>query len=442
MHQFDGANAPGFAKKQRYTLRMKFETLKFLRPLFALGIASITLGGLFGACTTVHQTKLSNDLTRPEVDRVSRERVRIRWPASFTTGPVLIYAGPTPDAIDRSAPLAKKSGGFAYLTTASHPDVKINHRLYYELFAVNSGESIVTAERRLPLDGADNFRDLGGYRTTDRRFVRWGVLFRSNDLADFTDDDLDYLSEIDIRLQCDLRSDHEREKRPNRPLRGTTAEVLEFPIRQVSMNPSEIQEAIRTGNIGDLGIRDIMLATYRSFPVDHLDRWQRIFRRLENPDSLPFLVHCTAGKDRTGFISALVLLALGVPEQTVYEDYLATNQYRASYNNMILRWAPLYSLFRTDEKDLRPLLDARAEYLEASLQEIKNRWGSVDVYLEDAIGLTDEKREALRANLLTTPRLQSVKNTAPAGNAMFSERMTPSHEPAVPINRMAQPSDS
>lgn len=299
----------------------------------------------------------------------------------------------------------------------------------------------MTAERRLPLDGADNFRDLGGYRTADERFVRWGVLFRSNDLADFTDADLDYLSEVDIRLQCDLRSDLEREKRPNRVLLTPVPEILEYPIPQAGMNPSEIQEAIRTGTMGELDIRQIMLSTYRSFPIEHHDLWARIFSRLQDPNSLPFLVHCTAGKDRTGFISALVLLALGVPEQTVYEDYLATNRYRATYNNFVLRWVPLYSLFRTERKELLPLLDARAEYLDASFQEIRNRWGSVDVYLEEALGLTPERREALRANLLTPSPLRSIRDVAPAERTSLPEPTTQRRESAGRLTTVVQSSD-
>ena len=106
-------------------------------------------------------------------------------------------------------------------------------------------------------------------------------------------------------------------------------------------------------------------------------------------------------QDRTGFISALVLLALGVPEATVYEDYLATNRYRAAFTDTVLRWTPLYSLFRTQPEDLLPLLDARREYLEASLQQIRDDWGSVDIYLEAALGLTPARREALRTTLLT-----------------------------------------
>lgn len=407
----------------------------------ALVGANIALFFLIAACATVHQSEMneSNDLTRPDVQRISRKRVQIRWPASFTTGPVLIYAGATPETIDRSALLARKTGGIAKLTSAVHPLIEAGHRLYFELVAVEGGASVVTAERRLPLEGADNFRDLGGYRTTDGRYVRWGVLFRSNDLADFTDNDIDYLSEIDIRLQCDLRSESERARRPNRALQTPAPEILEYPIHQVSMNPDEIQEAIRTGTIASIGIRQIMLSTYRSFPGKQIDYWANIFDRLEDPSNLPFLVHCTAGKDRTGFISALLLLALGVPEDVVYEDYMATNSYRAAYNSMVLRWAPVYSLFRTSREDLLPLLDARREYLEASLQEIKNRWGSVDVYLESALGLTPEKREALRENLLTPSPRGSIHDIALTDETKFSERMTSAPKPSSNLGAATRP---
>ena len=96
----------------------------------------------------------------------------------------------------------------------------------------------------------------------------------------------------------------------------------------------------------------VLFTTGENAPLLAGELWARIFRRLEDPDNLPFLFHCTAGKDRTGFVAALVLLALGVPAETVYEDYLVTNRYRAAYNTMILRWAPLYSLFRTEKQEL------------------------------------------------------------------------------------------
>ncbi len=366
----------------------------------AVGMAACVF---FGACGSVRRTREPRELHRPVVERVSEGRVRIRWPASFSDGPVTIYVGATAQAIDRSALLVRASGGSVELTTAMHAGIDDDNRLYYELVPAEGGTPVVTAERRLPLEGLDNFRDLGGYRTRDGRFVRWGVLFRSNDLSQLSDRDLDHLSAIGVRFVCDLRAEDERQSSPDRDFGRSPAGRLEFPIGQVGLMPDEIQEAIRTGDVAALGVRQMMLSAYRSFPTAHAHVWAQIFDRLEQPDGLPFLFHCTAGKDRTGFAAALVLLALGVPEETVYEDYLATNRYRAEYNTMVLRWVPLYSLFRTEKDDLLPLLDARREYLEASLQEIRYRWGSIDAYLEDELGLTSERRETLRANLLTLP---------------------------------------
>ncbi len=378
---------PGFRTKPSQVLR--------------LGTVSLVLGVVVIACATARRTEEPLELTRPVVERVSEGRVRIRWPAAFTTGPVTIYAGATPETIDRGTPLAQVTGGSVELTTASHPHIDDDYRLYYELVAAASGASIVTAERRLPLWGADNFRDLGGYRTTDGRRVRWGVLYRSNDLASLADRDIDYLSDVGVQLLCDLRSVSEREERPNRVLQTQPPETLEYPIEPIGVSPIRIREAIRTGGIPALNVREMMIAAYQSFVTKTREPWKIVFERLEDPDSLPFLFHCTAGKDRTGFISALVLLALGVPEETVYEDYLATNRYRAAFTNTVLRWAPLYSLFRTRPEDLLPLLDARREYLEASFKQIRDDWGSVDAYLEDALGVTPGRREALRSSLLT-----------------------------------------
>ena len=125
-----------------------------------------------------------------------------------------------------------------------------------------------------------------------------------------------------------------------------------------------------------------------------------MLRRIAREENLPTVLHCTAGKDRTGFASALILLSLGVPEETVFEDYLLTNQYREAFHRKVLRWVPLYPLFRTDPEDLLPLLEARPEYLRVSLDTIDELYGSLDAYLEQALGVTPARRAALRANLL------------------------------------------
>ncbi len=360
------------------------------------------------ACVTDRKTTEPDPVERPVVDRVAEQSVRLRWPVAFSGGPVAVFAGLSPDAIDRSRPLAVGSRGSLRLTTSELPEIDDDYRLYYELTPESGEPPLITAERRLPLEGLDNFRDLGGYATADGRLVRWGRLYRSNDLSGLTRDDLEYLSRLGLKLVCDFRSDHERREKPDRAIGPEPPARLDLPVEAEGVDPGALQEKIRTGGIAALGAEKLMRTAYRSFVSDYSESWAAMLRRLAQPESLPALVHCTAGKDRTGFAAALVLLSLGVPEETVFEDYLMTNRYRAAFQRFVLRWVPLYSFFRTEPDDLLlPLLEARREYLQTSLDAIDELHGSLDAYLEQQIGVTPEIRAALHANLLR-PRLPAV----------------------------------
>jgi protein-tyrosine phosphatase len=352
------------------------------------------------ACATVRTLPAPAPATAV-VERVGAERVRIRWPADFSSGPVRIYAGRSPDAIAHRQPIALVDGDAVELASR-RPDgiLSERHRLYYELVPSGEAAPVIVAERRLPLAGADNFRDLGGYATADGRRLRWGRLYRSNDLSGLTERDLHYLSEIGLRLVCDLRSDSERRAAPDRRIAPPRPLQLPLSVPMPAVSAREIERRIRSGGIAELGAEQVMLDSYRSFATDHADAWAALFARLADPRALPAVVHCTAGKDRTGFASALVLLSLGVPEETVYEDYLLSNEYRQDFTRFVLRWTPLYSLFRTEPEDVAPLLEARREYLDAALGAIRASHGSVDNYLEQALGVTPERRAAIEANLL------------------------------------------
>ena len=225
------------------------------------------------------------------------------------------------------------------------------------------------------------------------KVVRWNLLYRSNNLADLTADDLRYLTRLGVKLVCDFRSEVEREREPNRPPEAASTEELTIQVEGV--DPNAMQERIRTG-VRANQLELIMLNAYRSFVTHHSDQFATMFDRILHEDNLPTIVHCTAGKDRTGFASAMILSALGVPEKTVYEDYMATNRYRASYNRWISRLVPIYSLFRTRSEDLDPLLAARRPYLEASYDTIEAHYGSVDNYLETRLGVSPDEREQLR----------------------------------------------
>jgi protein-tyrosine phosphatase len=352
------------------------------------------------ACAAPRPAREAAPPAGPVAERLDAGSVRLRWPASFASGPVVVFAGPAPERIARAQPLAVADGGSITLrASGARPELRADRRLYYELVPVG-GESRLVAERRLPLAGADNFRDLGGYQTRDGRFLRWGRLYRSNELSDLSGEDVRYLSRLGLRLVCDLRSQGERAARPSRVAGAPAPASLVLPVSEEGVDPETMRGRIRSGGIAALSVEATMLDAYRSFPGEHAAAWSALFARLARPENLPTLVHCTAGKDRTGFAAALVLLALGVPEATVFEDYLLTNVYRDDFRRRVERWVPLYSLFRTRPEDVLPLIEARATYLRASLDAIAAGWGSVDGYLEQALGVDAETRAALEANLL------------------------------------------
>lgn len=356
------------------------------------GLAIAFTMAALGACASSagpHWDELT-PVARPVVDHFDDGLIRIRWPASFTLGAVDVFSGPSPERIDRSEPVAQAR---ALFTKVSVRGLDPKTRPFFELVAEGGKKSWIVAERKLPITGTDNFRDIGGYATEDDRAVRWGLLYRSNNLADLSADDLRYLNQLGVKLVCDFRSDIERARDPNKP--PETASTEELTIQVEGVDPNQMQERIRTGVRGDQ-LELIMLNAYRAFVTHHSDQFATMFERILHEENLPTIVHCTAGKDRTGFASAMVLSALGVPQKTIYEDYMATNRYRGDYNRWIKRLVPIYSFFRTSGEDLNPLLDAQRPYLEASFDTIEAHYGSVDNYLETRLGVDAGEREHLR----------------------------------------------
>ena len=310
-----------------------------------------------------------------------------------------VYRGIDPSFIDRSIPLAVVEGQSVVLTAADDHNIGRRQRLYFELVPASGGAAVITAERRLPLACCNNFRDLGGYEANDGRTVRWDRAYRTGELSKLTPSDLEYVSQFDVKLVCDLRSDRERIASPDPSIDGAP-EIFELPVDQEGVDPKDLRMKIRTGGLVALGAERTMLAAYRGFVTKHSEGWAAMFEYLARGVNLPTVVHCTAGKDRTGFASALLLLALGVSEETVFEDYLLTNYYEQNFFRFVLRWVPLYSFFRTDPMDLLPLLEARREYLQAALDEMVAGYGSIDAYLEQALGVDAEMRAKLEHHFL------------------------------------------
>ena len=330
----------------------------------------------------------------PVVQRPAIDQWEIQWDAASELAPVTVYMGESPDRIESSqlvGEMTERSLRVIGLDPSQRP--------YFRLVP-QDGEERVVAERRLPLSGAHNFRDLGGYATADGRRVRWGMLYRSGDLADLSASDLRYLKRLDVNLVCDFRSPGEREDAPDRLPEDDPPEVAQLEIEHDSFDPNEIKDRILSRDLEGADFDTLLIEGNRAFATTFAYQYRAMFERISHPASLPALLHCTQGKDRTGFAAALVLLALGVPEGAVMDDYLLTNVYTASQIERTLLYLRWWFFSRQDAEVVRPLLQVRRDYLQAALDVIHEEYGGVDHYLSEMLGVDEPRREQLRALLL------------------------------------------
>lgn len=263
--------------------------------------------------------------------------------------------------------------------------------------------------RGLGLQGAPNARDLGGLVAGDGRKVPAGRLFRTSALGRLTGADVDRLRELGLRTLVDLRDVSEvalalPDRLPDPPPR-----IAALPIYDPRHPVFTYVAAVLLGQdhgedyqvLAEEGTPGAMAAIYRWFVHDETvrERFGQAVRLLADPGRLPALVHCTAGKDRTGWLTAIVLTILGVDRAEIEADYLATNEAAAEVNEAVLR-AMRQQRPELDEDAVRPVLAARGEYLAAAYAEVGRLYDTFDAYLRHGLGLDDAVLDAVRANLL------------------------------------------
>ncbi|HZR83220.1 MAG TPA: tyrosine-protein phosphatase [Candidatus Binatia bacterium] len=364
----------------------------------ALGVAlTLVTAVALGACGD--SSTSGSAIRDASVERLASGDLVVSWTAVPDAGEVTVYAGRDPDAIARDVAVGKGGPSGSAVVAGLDPA----RRTY---FAVVAGRSeLVVAERRVPLVGAVNFRDLGGYATASGKRVAWGKVFRSDQLDRLTEADQAIFSNLGVKLVCDFRSPTEVGRSPDRLPPDDASEVLHLPIYDPENDyEAEIRGAITSADfarqeelLGGGRNEQLLIDGNRFLVTKATDQYAGCLRRLADPAALPALTHCTAGKDRTGFSSAILLLALGVPESVVMEDYLLSNAYLAERNEQTI--ASVGPLMR-DPELLRPVLEVRPEYLQASFDAIREIYGDVETYLREGLGLDPATLRRLRENLL------------------------------------------
>ena len=251
--------------------------------------------------------------------------------------------------------------------------------------------------RVLPLEGSINFRDFGGYATRSRAHVREGVLFRSGMMAELTAGGRAAFVELDIGTICDLRRTEERAQEPT-PFPEHDPRRVYVPIDPGS--GIRLRESLAREPVELAARVQFMVDINRELALDHVADYRRVFDAVLSSGSRGFLIHCAAGKDRTGFGVALIQLALDVEHEAIFADYLLTNEAVDFETFVVPRLRARFPELQVDLEAARALSGVREEYLAAALEAIDERYGSIDRYLADALGLDSAKRQQLERLLL------------------------------------------
>ena len=242
--------------------------------------------------------------------------------------------------------------------------------------------------RHLNLAGASNFRDLGGYPSKDGRTVRWRQIFRSNHLGQLTEADIEVLRPLGLRSAFDFRGAEERV--------AATCGLREIVVHSLPIEPTVVaalRTRLATGvALSSVDALNVMRDSYRNYVRYNTPIFRALFAHLVE-DRAPLVIHCTAGKDRTGFASALILSALGVSENLIFEDYLLTNRlYRIDA-------ATARSIDMPDEV-MAVLISVEESFLAAAFDTIRSDYGALESYFEDGLAIGAREQALLEQRYL------------------------------------------
>ncbi|UCE03285.1 MAG: tyrosine-protein phosphatase [Candidatus Latescibacterota bacterium] len=267
--------------------------------------------------------------------------------------------------------------------------------------------------RHVPLTGQPNFRDLGGYRTADGRTVKWREVYRSGQLGQLTEEDVAALQKLELRTVVNFLLPDEIEKHGADRLPDHTLSVAQ-PINseRAATFTRQVQQSIQTANFEAIP-PELNPEFHRILLDDGKKQYAALLRAVSDPANRPLAFHCSHGVHRTGTATAILLSALGVPWETIRADYLLSNEYRDEEVEKQLRQVRKLA---ADKQGISPeeldmtnveafyVLDG--SYIDGALERAVETFGSLDGYIRNGLGLTDEEVERLRDQLLESPNRQ------------------------------------
>ena len=264
------------------------------------------------------------------------------------------------------------------------------------------GDSATGAQpgQSLGIASIPNLRDLGGYETRDGKTVKHGLVYRSNQLSEISPEDMQKLGALELQGAYDLRTMAERETRPEELPPGVDYIVVDVLADSPSAGPAQLEKLMADPKVAnvELGggkVEAAFQASYREFiSLPSAQReFGKMFVALGNRQEVPALFHCTTGKDRTGWAAAAFLTLMGVPKETVYEDYLRSNDYiLPAYQHAIDGFVEAGG----DAEIPKAILGVKKVYLDAAFDQMETEYASIENYFSEGLGIDADKQAALR----------------------------------------------
>lgn len=349
-----------------------------------IAISGIALSFIFG--NFIANPVLADFKNIPQIERKSNSQIEIKWE---NKNPISVFMVSSPDGNLKDAkPISKnlKSNNLII-----ENDVK--SRAFYILKDDKDNEIIKTSERLIKLEMGSNFRDIGGYKAFGGKIVKWGKIYRTGATAMLNESDLEIVQSLKVKELIDLRSIEERVLAPTKI---NQVKYNSYGYSMMSMMPKQSSGTVQNG-----------VDLYRNFPKFFAPQVKIVFDTMLRNQN-PIVYNCSAGQDRTGFVTAIILSSLGVSKETIIEDYHLSTKYRVPINefpkiNPELHKdnaaAMMFAKYQAmpNYNVPTPLKNAGGKaYLLGAFEEIEKQWGSVDNYLIKEIGLSPNDLKKLK----------------------------------------------
>lgn len=312
----------------------------------------------------------------------------IKWEADpILQGNVKIYVSDNPETFLDPSPFMQANiddGVATYIT-------RNNNMRNYFCLSFNDKYSQIVSSRALPFDHIQNFRDLGGYLTESHKQIRWGKVFRSGEILSSGGRDSIRLQQLGIKTIIDLRGENEYEVSP---IQYAGATVVHIPIFSDEM--TGLPKRIREGRMRKRDALLYMQDEYLKYVDEYSEQFAQALKLFTEKENYPILFNCSYGKDRAGFLAAMLLTCLDVPEDVVVQDYKLSAEYIDLSKMALLA----RSLSTEGQEAVTVLLSSSEAFINPTLQKIKKEYGSVNNYITKELHLTDRDIQKIKDILL------------------------------------------